>query len=262
MFSTSTKYKRQEVWRKFGLDEALTKGGAYATGYAWVQNSLVVFANVNVAGRTGHDYENEFIGDRFIWWSKTHRTTGSPEISKMLDVNCDIFVFFRNNDKALWNYWGNVRVAERMVDMVIRGKDGEDVPCVRIVLEIKDVSESVECGNPDEMIGFTEGKTRSVLVNIHERNPAARRACMDHYGPTCQVCNVNFKDVYPGVGDGFIHVHHLKMLADITDEYVIDPIADLRPVCPNCHAMIHRRKIPYGIDELKTVICAVQRMKA
>ena len=57
--------------------------------------------------------------------------------------------------------------------------------------------------------------------------------------------------VYGPLAEGFIHVHHLKPLAQVGEAYNVDPVADLAPVCPNCHAMIHRRREPYGIDELR-----------
>ncbi|MGA9069080.1 MAG: hypothetical protein WB424_02425 [Terracidiphilus sp.] len=34
----------------------------------------------------------------------------------------------------------------------------------------------------------------------------------------------------------------------------INPINDLRPVCPNCHEMLHRSDPPYTIDQLKKII--------
>jgi 5-methylcytosine-specific restriction protein A len=46
-------------------------------------------------------------------------------------------------------------------------------------------------------------------------------------------------------------VHHLKSLAEIGAEYELDPVRDLRPVCPNCHAMIHRKYPPYGLEEVR-----------
>ena len=37
--------------------------------------------------------------------------------------------------------------------------------------------------------------------------------------------------------------------------YQVDPVRDLRPVCPNCHAMLHQRRPgPFGIEELKGII--------
>lgn len=56
------------------------------------------------------------------------------------------------------------------------------------------------------------------------------------------------------IGEGFINVHHLKSLSEISQEYALDPIKDLRPVCPNCHAMLHRNKPAYTIEQLKDII--------
>jgi 5-methylcytosine-specific restriction protein A len=65
---------------------------------------------------------------------------------------------------------------------------------------------------------------------------------------------MNFGDVYGEIGKGFIHIHHLIPISEIGTEYKINPITDLIPVCPNCHAMIHRTKQPLTIQELKSLI--------
>ena len=99
-----------------------------------------------------------------------------------------------------------------------------------------------------------EGAVHRISVNSYERNPVARRKCIEHYGAACQVCNVDFEKVYGEIGKGFIHVHHLKQISEIGETYQVDPIQDLQPVCPNCHAMIHKRKPPYTIEEIKTLL--------
>lgn len=99
-----------------------------------------------------------------------------------------------------------------------------------------------------------EGAVRRVTVNAYERNPEARRQCINHYGTQCSVCGFDFAENYGEIGKDFIHVHHLKQLSEIADSYQVNPIKDLRPVCPNCHAMIHKRKHPYTIEELKTFL--------
>jgi len=68
------------------------------------------------------------------------------------------------------------------------------------------------------------------------------------------VCNFDFEKNYGEVGKNFIHVHHLKPLHEITEKYELNPINDLRPVCPNCHAMLHRRKGCFSIAELKDIL--------
>lgn len=96
-----------------------------------------------------------------------------------------------------------------------------------------------------------EGGVKKVLVNAFERNEQARKECIRHHGYRCAVCRVLFSDVYGTIGDGFIHVHHLRPLSSIGEEYMVDPIHDLVPVCPNCHAMLHRRNPPLTLDELR-----------
>jgi 5-methylcytosine-specific restriction protein A len=101
---------------------------------------------------------------------------------------------------------------------------------------------------------YAEGATRQVTVNVYERNAKARAICVIRYGPNCSACGFNFGRTYGETGEGFIHVHHLKPLAEAGKGYKLNPIRDLRPVCPNCHAMLHQRKPAYSIEELKTII--------
>jgi 5-methylcytosine-specific restriction protein A len=106
---------------------------------------------------------------------------------------------------------------------------------------------------PDEVeenIKYAEGKTKTVLVNSYERNQVARQKCIEYYGAFCQVCNFDFEKTYGDIGKDFIHVHHVVDIATIGNEYSVDPIKDLIPVCPNCHSMLHKKKPAYLINEL------------
>jgi len=104
--------------------------------------------------------------------------------------------------------------------------------------------------------GYAEGSVRSVLVNAYERNPRAREECIKHYGVRCSACGFDFGAVYGEIAAGFIHVHHIVPLSQVGPGYRVDPIRDLRPVCPNCHAVLHRRGPPMGVDELRDVLRA------
>ncbi len=131
----------------------------------------------------------------------------------------------------------------------------------RRLSEIWPVFQSPEnCIFPDDVIGavsLREGSVRKVCVNAYERNPVARKVCVDHFGPSCVVCGFNFRHVYGDFADGFIHVHHLRPISRIAADYEVDPIEDLRPICPNCHAVIHFRDPPYTIEEIKEMMGAI-----
>lgn len=133
---------------------------------------------------------------------------------------------------------------------------GLNTKCFRLLQEngFPIVLKTEQIVYPDEVSEQTvhiEGSVKQTLVNRYERDRRARDKCIEHYGLKCSVCNFDFGETYSEIGAGFIHVHHLIQISDIKQEYQIDPIKDLRPVCPNCHAMLHKKNPPYGIDELK-----------
>ena len=109
---------------------------------------------------------------------------------------------------------------------------------------------------PDEISGseLWEGMKKHVVVNVYERNAKARNACIKHYGSICYVCDFNFRSVYGDLGDNFIHVHHEVDIASISESYIVNPIEDLKPVCPNCHAMLHTQRPALSITKLKEII--------
>lgn len=110
---------------------------------------------------------------------------------------------------------------------------------------------------PEEIIegrSLIEGATKTIVVTAYERNPKARKACVEHYGAICSACDLDFAKKYGDLARGFIHVHHLKQLSLIGHDYVVDPIEDLRPICPNCHAVAHLGGKCRSIEEIKALL--------
>lgn len=107
-----------------------------------------------------------------------------------------------------------------------------------------------------DSLGIWEGAFTKVAVNRYERNPIARQKCIEKNGCICAVCGMDFGKKYGEIGKGFIHVHHVVPISSIGEEYEIDCEKDLVPVCPNCHAMLHRGKNGhvYTVEELKGIM--------
>lgn len=105
----------------------------------------------------------------------------------------------------------------------------------------------------NDITNLTEGALKSIKINAYERNRTARNKSIEYHGYDCQVCGMNFEDRYGSIGKNYIHVHHIVPISDVNDEYIVDPIKDLIPVCPNCHAMLHVKEEGrlLSIDELK-----------
>jgi 5-methylcytosine-specific restriction protein A len=106
----------------------------------------------------------------------------------------------------------------------------------------------------NETITFTEGKQKSILTTLYERNPKARGACLKHHGYKCKICGFDFEEKYGAIGKGVIHVHHINKVSGTIKEHKIDPIKELIPLCPNCHTVVHSRKEMFSIAEMKEII--------
>jgi len=110
---------------------------------------------------------------------------------------------------------------------------------------------------PDELEPgrqYSEGARKQVRVNAYERNPQARSACLKHHGYRCAVSGLPFEEGYGRIGKDFIHVDHLKPLSLSDGNYKLDPLDDFRPVCPNCHAMLHRKEQALSISKLRAIV--------
>ncbi len=121
------------------------------------------------------------------------------------------------------------------------------------LLPIEEVQASVE--------SEVEGGQSRELVKRYERSQINRAACLARWGTTCRVCSIDFGQVYGPIGTGYIHVHHIVPVSQMGEGYRVNPLTELVPVCPNCHAMLHRRNPPFSVEELKNLmdIAAAER---
>jgi 5-methylcytosine-specific restriction protein A len=101
---------------------------------------------------------------------------------------------------------------------------------------------------------FKEGASKTITVNQYERSKVARSKCLEHHGYKCVVCLFDFEKTYGEIGKKYIHVHHIVPISEIGREYELNPVNDLIPICPNCHAMIHIKRPALSIEELKQII--------
>lgn len=98
---------------------------------------------------------------------------------------------------------------------------------------------------PSDDLTASEGQPRRLLIKHRVREGRLRRAKIRQSLSTnagrlrCQVpgCGFDFRRVYGDLGREYAHVHHCQPLATGKHETTLD---DLKIVCANCHAMIHR----------------------
>jgi len=130
-------------------------------------------------------------------------------------------------------------------------------PVVEALRQLGLVSEDSLVLLPDELdpaAPIHEGGRHQVLVNAYERSREARRQCIVAHGSDCCICGFSFGNLYGPEAEGYIHVHHVRALSEIGDDYVVDPVEDLLPVCPNCHAVLHLPPRCRDIDEVRQLL--------
>jgi hypothetical protein len=111
-------------------------------------------------------------------------------------------------------------------------------------------------------VTYLEGAKKEGRATGYERNPKARAACLAHYGHTCAACDFDPVELFgPDGASAAIEVHHLDPLASVGEEHAVDPVKDLRPLCCNCHDMVHHTDPPMPIEALRELIASAARRK-
>lgn len=102
--------------------------------------------------------------------------------------------------------------------------------------------------------GLPEGAVQRIEVNRYERDRRNRAAALAIHGYSCAACEFNFGAVYGEVANGFIEVHHVVPVSRMTAGYMVNPVTDLVPLCPNCHSVAHKRNPPFTVEEIKALL--------
>ena len=162
-------------------------------------------------------------------------------------------------DSTMWpSHWKALKL--RVTKMPVFSDDNHDYTLaadewgslmVGMILSLADI---VPIDEADKEEGYYEGNQFIVSANRYERNPLNRKLCLTAKGYTCQICGMDFENKYGELGHHFIHVHHIIPVSQIGSDYLIDPVKDLIPVCPNCHAMLHRKNPPLKPEDLMEII--------
>ncbi len=106
---------------------------------------------------------------------------------------------------------------------------------------------------------YDEGFKQQIILELKKRNSALVRQAKEVYGTVCEACDFDFGQTYGPHGEGFIEMHHLYPISRGSRR---STLADLRPVCANCHRMLHRGSKLLRIEELKEIIQRAKRKKS
>lgn len=154
--------------------------------------------------------------------------------------------------------WSNIIIRMKKVGLILEKKSGYDFEIAfpwltgffGMTLSLLPLEEIPG----EEISGEKEGSYYYELVKRYERSRINRAACIEIKGTSCKICGFCFGDVFGNLGEGFIHVHHIVPVSEMKESYILNPGKDLIPVCPNCHAMFHRKKPPLLPEKLRSML--------
>ena len=243
-----------DVERVFDQDEKykITPKGTYSNTFvimAAIRDNirLIVTCEPDKYGKLfleNINKSNEGLRNNFVnYWKQL----GENQLKVVInDKECNIQDFLNNDEE--WNKFYIRYSKAPFFDEIINDRNKNVIDVISwicgMILAITDYS----------IVGLEDGAVHTSVSKKYERNPVNRKLCLAIKGYNCSVCGMNFEETYGEIGKNFIHVHHIVPLHLIGESYVIDPIKDLFPVCPNCHNMLHRVDPPYSIEELKEII--------
>lgn len=170
-----------------------------------------------------------------------------------------------HTDPSIWETdWRMMSLALRRGMLAINdGNSDEDARLIGLwtsraatsILALLPVETGEDADVPPEVEGLPEGARIRIEANRYERDRRNRAAALMIHGYACKACRLRMDDRYGAAAAGLIEVHHVTPVSELGAGYIIDPSRDLVPLCPNCHAVAHRRAPPYSVDELRVMLC-------
>jgi len=162
-FKKGSKYTRKDVGWICLPDVGRPLGGDWDTGYVRVENSLIIFMNIGVPGKTDHDFDNYYdhSNKTIVWYGKPKSHSGQPTFQKLLSREMIPHFFARwDNKDPQFTYLG--------VGKVVSFKDG--VPCLdgnKNQVETIELKLTIE--DSDEIIPIENQSNLSVVDESAER---------------------------------------------------------------------------------------------
>jgi len=153
VFKQGSQYSRADIWNIYRPDEDLQAGGNWFTGYCTQGDDLVIFMNIGVAGKTGHDFDNHYDSETetIRWFGKPNAHSKQPLFQKLLSGELTPRFFARWDNKNVdFTYLGIGKVVHYEDHVPIVDGKGEPSETIRLILTIDSLDQVISTGEPTE----------------------------------------------------------------------------------------------------------------
>lgn len=104
-FEVGKTYSKDDIYRIFEVPDKQQKGN-WNTGYTKYAARWFIFSNINIPGRTGHDYGDRLRPGGMTWFGKTKSHIGQPSIVDMVSGKHPVYIFYRHEDRSPFTFGG------------------------------------------------------------------------------------------------------------------------------------------------------------
>ena len=149
-FKRGCLYTRRSIGDICYPGRGITEGGNWYTGYTSFENNLIIFMNIGVAGRTGHDFDNHFDekNNTIVWFGKPNAHSEQPTFKKLIKGETTPHFFAR------WDS-GNPEFIYLGVGSIVNYKDGvktREGKTIQLTLTCQDSKDIISSSSSDEDI--------------------------------------------------------------------------------------------------------------
>jgi len=153
MFKQGSKYTRAEIWKLYNPDKELSAGGNWFTGYCRQGDDLVIFMNIGIPGKTGHDFDNHYDHETqtIRWFGKPNRNSTNPLFQELLSGALKPQFFERWDTKPDFTYLGVGKVIHFEDHVPIIDAKGKPSETIKLILTVDDLDEVISTAEPSEI---------------------------------------------------------------------------------------------------------------
>ena len=259
-FIEGSDYTRKDIGKYIGTLQNMTSGN-WATGYhlhkdseSGIEGWFFLFANVDVSGRTGNNYGNQWLSNtQFKWYGKTTSKVGQPQIEQLLSGEYPVLLFTRIDDRKPFTYQGRVSK-----DSVVANSP------VEVIWNLPS-HESKEFVQPDDnQIDLPEREKVVRAIYLRRGQQGFRQRLLEKYNYKCVISDCDIQELleaahihpYASSQDNH-HTNGLLLRADIHTLFDLNLIA-IQPGTNEIHLHESIKKLPYSAFSDKKVAISLE----
>ena len=154
-FKRGSLYTRESIGEICYPGVGRPSGGNWDTGYVRVEDNLIIFMNIGVPGRTGHDFDNKFDEqtNTITWYGKPDTHSQQGTFQKLLNKELTPHFFARWNNTNPFVYLGIGTILKYEDGFPAKQRDGIPSSCIQVTLTCDDSDQILPGMDNDETPG-------------------------------------------------------------------------------------------------------------